>query len=116
MAHVLFEWQVEAKRNCRMEQIYAHSVKRIFWLLTIPVMVWPNFAHGVTIYATDGQGNRVVTIQQNGQPATSATAGLNIPTSLAFDRKGNLYVSTFGTNSIEKFTPAGVGSVYAHVD
>ena len=44
--------------------------------------------------------------------------GLNQPVGLAFDTAGNLYVSNAsggptGTGSIEKFTPAGGGSVFA---
>jgi sugar lactone lactonase YvrE len=48
----------------------------------------------------------------------TATSGLDGPVGMAFDRAGNLYVanqtkSTTGTTStIEKFTPAGVGSVF----
>ena len=42
-----------------------------------------------------------------------ATTGLNNPAGIAFDRAGNLYVANGGNNTIEKFTPGGVGSVFA---
>jgi DNA-binding beta-propeller fold protein YncE len=32
---------------------------------------------------------------------------------LAFDSAGNLYASLFGNNTIEKFTPDGIGSIFA---
>jgi DNA-binding beta-propeller fold protein YncE len=38
---------------------------------------------------------------------------LNVPEGLAFDRAGNLYVANGGNGTIEKFTPAGIRSVFA---
>jgi DNA-binding beta-propeller fold protein YncE len=38
---------------------------------------------------------------------------LNNPIGLAFDASGNLYVANQGINTIEKFTPSGVGAVFA---
>jgi hypothetical protein len=35
------------------------------------------------------------------------------PYGLAFDASGNLYVANDGTNTIERFTPGGVGSLFA---
>ena len=42
-------------------------------------------------------------------------SGLNAVTGVALDNSGNVYASTGpnGTNTIWKFTPAGVGSVFA---
>jgi DNA-binding beta-propeller fold protein YncE len=42
-----------------------------------------------------------------------ASTGLHEPTSLAFDKAGNLFVSNYGDGSIVKFTPAGVPTVFA---
>jgi DNA-binding beta-propeller fold protein YncE len=39
--------------------------------------------------------------------------GLNAATGLAFDSAGNLYAANSGSSTIEKFTPGGVGSVFA---
>jgi hypothetical protein len=36
------------------------------------------------------------------------------PYGLAFDSAGNLYASNYNDNTIEKFTPGGVGSVFAN--
>ena len=35
------------------------------------------------------------------------------PSGLAFDSTGNLYASNYNTNTIERFTPSGVGSLFA---
>ena len=48
-------------------------------------------------------------------PTTFASTGLNGPVDLAFDSAGNLYASNNRGNTIEKFTPGGVGSVFASV-
>jgi sugar lactone lactonase YvrE len=40
-------------------------------------------------------------------------AAVNAPQGLAFDSAGNLYVASWGNNTVEKFTPDGVGSVFA---
>ena len=42
-----------------------------------------------------------------------SSTGLKWPRDLAFDSAGNLYVSNGGNNTIKKFTPDGVGSVFA---
>ena len=38
----------------------------------------------------------------------------NHPQGLAFDKAGNLYAANFANNTIEKFTPDGIGSVFAN--
>ena len=45
-----------------------------------------------------------------------ATTGLNGPLGIAFDSSGNLYAANYdngGGNTIERFTPGGVGTVFA---
>lgn len=44
-----------------------------------------------------------------------ATTGVNFPMALAFDRAGNLYAANFAGSTVEKFTPAGAGTVFANV-
>jgi T5SS/PEP-CTERM-associated repeat protein len=41
------------------------------------------------------------------------TTGVTRPFGLAFDRSGNLYVADAGSDTIEKFTPDGTGTVFA---
>jgi len=48
----------------------------------------------------------------NPPPTTFASTGF-FPTGVAFDSAGNLYVANYYGNAIEKFTPGGVGSVFA---
>src|SRR4051794_3005129 len=43
-----------------------------------------------------------------------ATAGLNLPWGLALDPAGNLFVANYGNDTIYKFTPGGIGSLFAH--
>jgi sugar lactone lactonase YvrE len=42
-----------------------------------------------------------------------AADGLDQPIGLAFDSAGDLYVANQGSNTIERFTPAGIGSLFA---
>jgi sugar lactone lactonase YvrE len=79
---------------------------------------------GPTGLAFDAVGNLFVandsptgyTIEQfasSGSGSTFANTGLSSPHGLAFDSAGNLFVANVGNSTIEKFTPAGVGSVFA---
>ena len=43
-----------------------------------------------------------------------ASTGLSEPFSLALDSAGDLYVTNVANNTIEEFTPAGLGSVFAN--
>ena len=45
---------------------------------------------------------------------SSANTALSSPTGLAFDSAGNLFVANHGNNTIEMFTSAGVGSLFAN--
>lgn len=49
----------------------------------------------------------------NGAGSIFANSGLRAPHAVAFDRSGNLYVANAQGASIEKFTPDGVGTVFA---
>jgi hypothetical protein len=59
--------------------------------------------------------NTIVKFTSDGVRSTFATAfsGLSSPQGLAFDSAGNLYVANSGNGTIEKFTPEGIGSVFA---
>jgi hypothetical protein len=41
-----------------------------------------------------------------------ATSGMSLPEGLALDAGGNLYVANYGDNTITRFAPDGVGSVF----
>lgn len=82
------------------------------------------FVNGPLGVALDSAGNLFVSTNDNKiekfSPAgvdlgTFASTGLNFPMALAFDRAGNLYAANFAGSTVEKFTPAGVGTVFANV-
>ncbi len=82
------------------------------------------FVNGPIGVALDAQGNLYVSTNANRiekfsptgvDLGTFATVGLNFPMGLAFDRAGNLYAANYAGNNVQKFTPAGVGSVFAGV-
>jgi hypothetical protein len=71
---------------------------------------------------TDGPNDGVLKFTPNGMQSTFATGLTNYPRGLAFDRAGNLFVAEVGENpdpnvpapgDILKFTPDGVGTVFA---
>jgi sugar lactone lactonase YvrE len=64
-------------------------------------------------YATRYDGT-VTQVDTTTHAATTFVSGLTGGAGgLAFDSSGNLYVTNYGDNSIEKFTPGGVGTVFA---
>lgn len=82
------------------------------------------FVNGPIGVALDRSGNLFVSTNANTieefsadgtDLGTFATVGVNFPMALAFDRAGNLYVANFAGNTVQVFTPAGVGSVFANV-
>ena len=84
------------------------------------------FLNGPIGLALDAQGNLFVSTNSNTIEKFSptgadlgtfanASTGLNFPMGLAFDRNGNLYAANFAGGTVEKFTPAGVASVFANV-
>ena len=52
-------------------------------------------------------------ITPDGAVSTFVTDGLNAPHGLAFDEDGNLYVANAQNATIEKYTPDGIGTVFA---
>jgi sugar lactone lactonase YvrE len=72
-------------------------------------------ARADTLYVSrDFPGDAVLEIDSaTGHVTTFASTGLSQPQGLAFDSAGNLYVANAGNNTIEEFTPGGVGSVFA---
>ena len=71
-----------------------------------------------SLYVSQNSNNLIVTYNTMVSPPTSmtfASTGLSGPVDLAFDSAGNLYATNNSGNTIEKFTPGGVGSFFASV-
>ena len=70
------------------------------------------------IYA-DNRGNTIIEIAPDGSRSVFAGVfgsthyGLWDPSGMAFDSAGNLFVANTGTNTIEEFSPQGVGTLFA---
>ena len=66
------------------------------------------------LFVADFTGGNIEKITTAGVASIFATAGLVRPNGLAFDSSGNLYASNASpTNTVVKFTPAGVESPFA---
>jgi sugar lactone lactonase YvrE len=63
---------------------------------------------------TNGENSRIDKFNTSGGVSTFATNVSAIFYGLAFDGADNLYVANYGSNMIEKFTPDGVGSIFAN--
>ncbi len=79
---------------------------------------------GPTGIAIDRSGNLFISTSSNTIEkfsrtgvylGTFASVGLNNALGLAFDRAGNLYAANFGDGTIEKFSPSGIGTLFANV-
>ncbi|MEO8724579.1 MAG: NHL repeat-containing protein [Acidobacteriaceae bacterium] len=82
------------------------------------------FVNGPMGVVLDRNGNLFVSTNDNkiekfaptgADLGTFAATGLNFPMALAFDSAGNLYAANFSGSTVEKFTPAGAGTVFANV-
>ncbi|HEY2799795.1 MAG TPA: NHL repeat-containing protein [Chthoniobacterales bacterium] len=82
------------------------------------------FVNGPNGVALDRNGNLFVSTNSNTIEKFSptgadlgifASVGVNNAMGLAFDRAGNLYVANFAGSTVEKFTPGGVGTIFAFV-
>jgi sugar lactone lactonase YvrE len=87
-----------------------------------PSGVGTNFASGLSApggLAFDSASNLFVVADSSVYKITPAgvrttfATGFSSPTFLAFDGAGNLYVGEYGNADIRRFTPGGVGSLFA---
>lgn len=67
-------------------------------------------AHADDLYVSVGV---ILKFNSSGNQSTFASSGLDIPTGLALDSGGNLYVANGGNNTIEEFNSSASGSVFA---
>ncbi len=64
------------------------------------------------IYVSDGLNNKIWRLSAGQEPREYAS-GLNTPSALAFDKKGDLFVADTGSHSIKKVDSAGTVSIVA---
>ena len=97
------------KRQCGLASVLAVS---------LCVLSTGKPAQADLLYVSQANNNTIVNYDTTASPPTPTTfagTGLNYPTDLAFDSAGNLYASNVAGSTIEKFTPGGVGSLFASV-
>jgi sugar lactone lactonase YvrE len=68
-----------------------------------------------TAYVADGQNGKILAVSMTGTISTFAQ-GLDTPSAIAFDKKGNLFVADSGSSSIKKIDQSGVVSTFAGAD
>jgi DNA-binding beta-propeller fold protein YncE len=69
-----------------------------------------------TLYVTmPGLGSVAMFAPDSGQALGNFATGFQLPTGLAFDSAGNLFVADLGTNSIFKIQPDGTKSLFASI-
>ena len=66
-----------------------------------------------SVTGSSTQPGMILKLTPDGASTVFASMGLFQPFGLAFDAAGNLYAANAKTDTIEKFTPNGVGSVFA---
>jgi sugar lactone lactonase YvrE len=65
------------------------------------------------LYSPSPYDNTIQRFTSNLTPLGAFATNLNNPWGLAFDRSGNLYVSSSGDDLVYRFTPSGSGSIFA---
>jgi sugar lactone lactonase YvrE len=71
------------------------------------LLIHPGLGRAELIYLANSGTNSVLTISPTGTVHTFAASGMNNPIDVVFDASGNVYVSNFVSNTIEKFSPSG---------
>ncbi len=96
----------------------SHSLRLLAVAALLTSMFEPVCARADTIYVALSSDATIEKYLTNGTSSVFAYSSLASPRGEAFDSAGNLYVANnfggaSGNGSIEKFTPAGVASVFA---
>lgn len=78
------------------------------------LLVAPIASRGDIVYVSNYGSNTITRYDSitGGVLGVFARTGLNMPTGMAFDQAGNLYVGNWGDGTIDKITPSGVSSVF----
>ena len=85
----------------------------VFAMPVFPTGLAFDRAGNLYVSSDDPAGYSIQKIAPDGSVSIFANSGLNGPHALAFDRTGNLYVANIDDDTIERFTPAGAGAVFA---
>jgi sugar lactone lactonase YvrE len=98
------------KRQYDLASILAYS---------LIILLTDTLARADSLFISQASNNTIVTYDTTAAmptPTTFVSGGaMDYPVGLAFDSRENLYASSFRNDTIEKFTPNGVGSVFASV-
>jgi sugar lactone lactonase YvrE len=101
-------------RDCPMPWGRPGAQRVSLTALCLALMVCVRFvAFGADVMYVANWSNTIEEFTPDGGRSVFASAGLSIPTAIAFDRAGNLYAANFSGNTIERFTPGGIGTVFA---
>src|SRR3954470_7362962 len=85
------------------------TMKKFTYLLSLLACLFCSNTYAQAIYTFAGNG----IIGHTDGTGSLLTAEFNHPWGLAFDRKGNLFISDHVNSAIRKITPAGVITTYA---
>jgi len=112
--------------NAIFETNYRSNTLEVYSLTgsDLGVLATPSYPTGLAfdtagnlfVSSDDPAANAIEKITPDGSISVFATTGLNAPHALVFDSAGNLYVANAAGDTIEKFTPDGVGTEFANED
>jgi DNA-binding beta-propeller fold protein YncE len=114
-----------AQEEAIYEASYGSNNVEVFSLDGSDLGVFGLVKHAIGV-AFDNAGNlyvssdapvyKIMKITPDGTISIFTRAGLRCPHGIAFDQNGNLYAANACANTIEKFTPDGLGTEFANAD
>ena len=113
-----FDTIYETNYDSNTIEVYslAGSDLGVFGMVSYPTGLTFDNAGNLYVSSDDPAGYAIKKFTPNGSVSVFANSGLSVPHALAFDKAGNLYVANAGNNTIEKFTPDGIGTEFANQD
>ena len=102
-----------------IEKYTPGGVGRVFTSSGLSYPTGMAFNSAGTLFVANNMANSIGEFTPTGVNSLFVNTGLNSPQGIAFDSHGNLFVANSGDGNpgsgyIEKYTPGGVGSVYAN--